>query len=399
MQRTEVIIVGAGLAGSTAAAMLGRAGIDAVLIDPHTAYPPDFRCEKLDGHQVRVFEKTGLADQVLRRTTPDRGVWIARYGHVVERRPGNQFGFFYGDFVNEVRAQIPPRVKFIEGKATEIRNTDDHQSVKLSNGEELSARLVIVANGLNIGLRHKLGIEREVLSKDHSISIGFDVEPVGRPSFDFSALTSYGERTADRVAYLTLFPIGDIMRANLFVYRDMRDPWLRQLREAPVETLLAVMPSLRKLMGEFSVPDFVKIRPIDLYVSKGHRQPGVVLAGDAFSSSCPAAGTGALKGLTDVERLCNLHIPQWLATPGMGAEKIGAFYDDPVKTACEDDCLDKAFRLRSFSIETGLLRDAHRRIKFVGHWGRGTLRQVFDWRSALPSQRPAEARGAPPLGA
>ena len=35
------------------------------------------------------------------------------------------------------------------------------------------------------------------------------------------------------------------MRANLFVYRDMSDPWLRRLRDAPRETLLALMPNLR----------------------------------------------------------------------------------------------------------------------------------------------------------
>ena len=52
MRHTDIAIVGGGLAGSTAAAMLGRAGIDAVLIDPHTVYPPDFRCEKLDASQV-----------------------------------------------------------------------------------------------------------------------------------------------------------------------------------------------------------------------------------------------------------------------------------------------------------------------------------------------------------
>jgi 2-polyprenyl-6-methoxyphenol hydroxylase-like FAD-dependent oxidoreductase len=54
---TDVAIVGGGLAGSLAAAMLGRAGIDAILIDPHTEYPPDFRCEKLDGEQVALLEK------------------------------------------------------------------------------------------------------------------------------------------------------------------------------------------------------------------------------------------------------------------------------------------------------------------------------------------------------
>ena len=49
MKYTDIAIIGGGLAGSTAAAMLGRAGIAAVLIDPHPVYPPDFRVEKLSG--------------------------------------------------------------------------------------------------------------------------------------------------------------------------------------------------------------------------------------------------------------------------------------------------------------------------------------------------------------
>ena len=61
MRQTDIAIVGGGLAGSLTAAMLGRAGIDAVLIDPHVVYPPDFRCEKLDGGQFQTLRKTGLA--------------------------------------------------------------------------------------------------------------------------------------------------------------------------------------------------------------------------------------------------------------------------------------------------------------------------------------------------
>ncbi len=177
----------------------------------------------------------------------------------------------------------------------------------------------MLANGLNIGLRHTLGMTREVISTCHSISIGFDVEPVGRPSFEFRALTYYPEQAADRMAYLTLFPVTPAtMRANLFVYRDMHDPWLRQMRDAPVEALFALMPGLRKFIGQIAVPDHVKIRPVDLYVTDGHRQAGVVLVGDAFATSCPAAGTGCNKVFTDVERLCNVHIPRWLASDGHG---------------------------------------------------------------------------------
>ena len=135
-------------------------------------------------------------------------------------------------------------------------------------------------------------------------------------------------------------------------------------------------------MGDFTVTGFVQIRPVDLYVTKGYRQNGVVLVGDAFSSSCPAAGTGARKVLVDVERLCNVHIPRWLASPGMGEAKISAFYDDPIKRACDALSEKKAFRLRSYSIDTAPHWVALRFAKFIAHWGRGLLRRL----NAMPAR-------------
>jgi 2-polyprenyl-6-methoxyphenol hydroxylase-like FAD-dependent oxidoreductase len=376
MQNTDVAIVGGGLAGSLAAAMLGRAGVDAVLIDPHAVYPEDFRCEKLDGDQVKILTKTGLADAVLRATTPDRQSWVARFGVLVDKRPGDQEGILYAPLVNTLRAEIPATVPFINAKATALVTSDERQQVTLSNGETVSARLIVLANGLNVGLQKSLGLTRAMLSECHSISIGFDIKPLGRRAFDFPALTYYANHPSDKTALITLFPIGGVMRANLFVYRDMQDPWLSQLRAAPQETLFALMPGLRKLTGEFEVEGFIKIRPVDLYAIHGHVQPGVVLVGDAFSTSCPAAGTGARKVLTDVERLCNVYIPRWLATPGLGMDKIAAFYDDPVKKACDDFAIAKAHSLKSFSIDRGFSATALRWAKFLAHFAVGKLRQM-----------------------
>jgi 2-polyprenyl-6-methoxyphenol hydroxylase-like FAD-dependent oxidoreductase len=360
MQRTDVVIVGGGLAGSTTAAMLGRAGIDAILVDPHTVYPPDFRCEKLDRTQVRTLRKTGLAEEVFRAATFSDDVWIVRHGGQITKRRIGQYDILYDTLVNTVRGAIPPSVPFIEAKATAIATSADRQRVTLSTGEEISARLVVMAIGLNVGLRHTLGMTRRDISPCHSISIGFDVAPIDRDRFAFPALTYYPERLDQRIGYLTLFPIGSAMRANLFVYRDMRDPWLSQMRHDPVGTLTAAMPGLAKITGRFSVPGDVKIRPVDLYVTEGHRQAGVVLAGDTFATSCPAAGTGAGKALADVERLCNVHIPAWLASEGMGAEKIAAFYDDPVKVESDAHSAAKARYVRAIATDTSLAWQARR---------------------------------------
>ena len=88
MRYTDIAIIGGGLAGSTAAAMLGRAGIPTVLIDPHQTYPFDFRVEKLSGdEQLERFYRTGIADSVLRSAVHDGENWIARFGYLLDKKP------------------------------------------------------------------------------------------------------------------------------------------------------------------------------------------------------------------------------------------------------------------------------------------------------------------------
>jgi 2-polyprenyl-6-methoxyphenol hydroxylase-like FAD-dependent oxidoreductase len=376
MSDTDVVIVGGGLAGSTAAAMLGRAGIAATIIDPHTVYPPDFRCEKLDASQIASLRKTGLAEAVFANGTLDEKIWVVRGGRVVDAKPRTQCNILYDTLVNTVRGEIPASVPFIHDKVTAVSASADRQTVTLASGETISARLVVFASGLNIALRHTLGIGREIISPNHSISLGFDIEPVGADAFPHKALTYFSERAADRMAYFTMFPIGATTRVNLFVYREMTDPWLEGFRKAPEASLEAIMPRLRSVLGDFKVAGFVKIRPVDLMITKNHVQPGFVLVGDAFSTSCPAAGTGTNKVFTDVERLCNEFIPRWLATPGMTADKIAGFYSDPEKVATEAFSRDKAFRLRALSTGSGLAWTTRRWGRFVAHSGLGMLRKL-----------------------
>jgi hypothetical protein len=87
----------------------------------------------------------------------------------------------------------------------------------------------------------------------------------------------------------------------------------------------------------------------------------------------------------DVQLLCNVHIPQWLATPGMGAAKIAAFYDDPEKQAYDAFCTGKAHALKSLSIDTGLSWVARRWARFVFHGARGALRAARLPRGAKPA--------------
>src|SRR3954451_7395823 len=141
MRQTDIVIAGGGLAGSCAAAMLGRAGYGVVLLDPHAVYPPDFRAEKLDSTQTAVLHKTGLAEPVLRAASLDGESWVARFGRLIEKRPGDQHGILYDTMVNTVRAEIPRSVEVIHAKVTDISVSAEHQAITLSTGEAISARL------------------------------------------------------------------------------------------------------------------------------------------------------------------------------------------------------------------------------------------------------------------
>jgi 2-polyprenyl-6-methoxyphenol hydroxylase-like FAD-dependent oxidoreductase len=382
MKSCDIAIAGAGLAGSTAAAMLGKAGYSVALIDPHDSYPAEFRCEKLDASQVELLRKTGLAEPVLRNATLDGMVTIARLGRFFETKSSARYGIIYDTLVNAIRAQIPTAVSQVRAKVTGIANSADRQILMLSNGEELSARLVVMANGLQPGLAQSLGIERRIVSRCHTMAIGFDLRPTQRSGLGFKALSYYPEKTSDGVAYMSIFPVGETMRVNLFTYWQARDERLTSLREQPEQTLSSLWPRLESVTGPF-VAENLRIRPIDLYVTQGYEQPGVVLVGDAFATACPAVGVGANKVLTDVERLCHVYIPRWLASPGMGTEKIAGFYADPIKRVCDESSAIRAFHLRSLSTDEGLAWRARRWARFGVQVGASALRSTRERCAAL----------------
>jgi 2-polyprenyl-6-methoxyphenol hydroxylase-like FAD-dependent oxidoreductase len=115
---------------------------------------------------------------------------------------------------------------------------------------------------------------------------------------------------------------------------------------------------------------------MDLSVSEDHRRDGVVLIGDAFQTSCPAAGTGVSRLLTDVEQLCTAHLPRWLETPGMRAEKIAQFYDDPIKQAADARAARLAEYRRSLTVDNGFGWELHRRQVFL-------RRRLMGWMDRL----------------
>ena len=198
------------------------------------------------------------------------------------------------------------------------------------------------------------------------------------------------------MAYITLFPIGTTMRANLFGYRDLHDPWLKQFRDAPRETLYAMWPGLRPLMGDFTVTDFVKIRPVDLFVTKG-QLPGRRRAGrrrvrDVVPSRRHRRAQGAGRCRTALQRA----YPALAHDTGHGRGENRRVLRRPGETgACDAYSTAKAYGLRSFTLDTSPAGVARRWIKFVLHWGKGFVRSIVAPQPAI--EMPHDDEHAPTL--
>jgi len=349
----DVAIVGAGLAGTVLATVLGKAGRKVALIDPHRVHHDEFRAEKTRMEQMRLFEKLGLGSLIRSLVTPTGEIHVFRLGQFFQRKPGSEFGFSYGSLVNGLREALPPEVPLTVAKVAEISIGPDRQRLVLTDGSVINARLLVVSTGYSEAVRRAVGVERIEHSKAHSLSFGFDLA-ISPQEFGPRSLTFYPKRAVNRIPFITIFRIGNRTRVNMFAYRTVADPWTQAFRANPQKVLLQLMPEISDQCGNFAVASPVEVRQVSLTTTKGHRRDGVVFIGDAFSTTCPAQGHGIHRVVTDVDRLCTTYIPAWLETPGMGADKICAFYDDPIKIAADATAMRFSVYAKAITTETGL---------------------------------------------
>jgi 2-polyprenyl-6-methoxyphenol hydroxylase-like FAD-dependent oxidoreductase len=297
----DIAIIGAGLSGTIAATVLSRQGHRVVLVDRHEVFPAEFRVEKIAGDQIEKLRRLGLLDVVAAAASPFDEIVNMRRGRILDHTHARHYGILYEDLVRTLRAQLPASVRLVFGRVSGLATGIERQTVAVGDQGQISARLIVLATGMGDVLRSGLGIRREMIQERQSLTFGFNIRRTGGGGNSPPTITYYGERPADGIDYLNLFPAGGAIRANLFTFRDHTDPWVRDFRQSPKDVLAKTLPGLMRRLGDFEVVGRVQTWLMDLSVARNVEQPGVVLIGDAFQTNCPAAGTGVSRLLVDVE--------------------------------------------------------------------------------------------------
>src|ERR1051325_899966 len=145
---TDVAIVGGGLAGSLAAAVLARAGHNVVLIDKRAVYPEEFRVEKIAGQQLDILRRLGFVRELEAVACRYDRVLNIREGKVVDVSVGQAYGFSYDRMVAMARGLIPDTSSLIVDQVVGVSCSNDFQQLSLASGKRISSRLVVLATGM-----------------------------------------------------------------------------------------------------------------------------------------------------------------------------------------------------------------------------------------------------------
>ena len=170
--------------------------------------PPSFAAKNSPARAARICCARPVSqDATLHATTLRRANWEARFGYLVAKRPIDQHGIMYDALINAFARKFRPASNGICAKPPSISTSGERQKRLCQYGEEISARLVVLANGLNVGLRRHARHQRQFISECHSITLGFDVGRSVALSFDFPALDLF--RRSDRVTVRPTYRISD----------------------------------------------------------------------------------------------------------------------------------------------------------------------------------------------
>jgi 2-polyprenyl-6-methoxyphenol hydroxylase-like FAD-dependent oxidoreductase len=349
----DIIVVGAGAAGATAAAVLGRQGWRVLLLDARATCPPVFKAEKIEHDELNLLRKFELLLPLFPHAGRISEICGAYDGRIFRRRRMEQIGISYADLVNTLRDNLPASVETRVGRAEHITRDGEVKRVHLTDGEVLSARLVVVASGLGSEVLAGLGLRRQVVQKEQSAALGFNIVASDSRPFYFQSVSYYPDGHMTGIDYLTLFKIRHNMRANLFLFRPGNDPWMREFIQEPRRMLTIAFPKLSQVIGEYQVAGKIDSSSVDLYRTEGDMPEGVVFIGDVLQNTCPSTGLGFKKIFTDISVLAAF-VPAWLSTPGMGPDKLRRFYDHPRKRSADAYAMRSALKHRRAAIDPSL---------------------------------------------
>ncbi|MGX1322489.1 2-polyprenyl-6-methoxyphenol hydroxylase-like FAD-dependent oxidoreductase [Bradyrhizobium sp. USDA 377] len=338
--KARCCVVGGGPAGMMLGYLLGRAGIDVVVLEKHADFFRDFRGDTVHPSTLKVMDELGLIDGFLKLPhqrlqkmdglfggTPVR---IADLGRLHTKYPFIAF-MPQWDFLNFLREEGQRFASLKVMMNTEavdlIRRGDTIAGVRAKTPEgaiDIEADLTIACDGRHSTVRERAGLE---------------VEEIGAP---MDVLWFRAGRKADETENLfariepgkmmITFDRGDYWQCAYVIAKGQHDAVKARGLQALLDDVVRMAPVLRSGIADVKSFDDVKLLTVAINRLKRWTRPGLLLIGDAAHAMSPVGGVGV-----------NLAVQDAVATANLLADKL--------QSGCpSEDELDAVRRRREFPV-------------------------------------------------
>ncbi len=318
--QADLIIVGAGMVGSTLALALEGSGLDILVLDASPLEAADFdpqggfepRVSALSAASQRIFERLGAwPGMSARRVSPytDMHVWDGSgtgqihfsaetvhaevLGHIVENR-------VVQDALLETMQRRGGQRLLGAARLERLERTPQGWQLTLDDGRQLNAPLLVAADGANSAVRRLAGCETREWDYLHQ-AIVTSVrcsEPHQR--------TAWQRFTDDGpLAFLPLERDGDQHWCSIvWSVTELEARRLMAMDDAAFRAALG--RAFEQRLGEVEEVDPRLCIPLRQRHAKRYVQPGLALIGDAAHTIHPLAGQGVNLGLLDAAVLAEV---------------------------------------------------------------------------------------------
>ncbi len=318
--QADLIIVGAGMVGSTLALALEGSGLDILVLDASPLEAADFdpqggfepRVSALSAASQRIFERLGAwPGMSARRVSPytDMHVWDGSgtgqihfsaetvhaevLGHIVENR-------VVQDALLETMQRRGGQRLLGAARLERLERTPQGWQLTLDDGRQLNAPLLVAADGANSAVRRLAGCETREWDYLHQAIVASVrcSEPHQR--------TAWQRFTDDGpLAFLPLERDRDQHWCSIvWSVTELEARRLMALEDAAFRAALG--RAFEQRLGEVEEVDPRLCIPLRQRHAKRYVQPGLALIGDAAHTIHPLAGQGVNLGLLDAAVLAEV---------------------------------------------------------------------------------------------
>ena len=337
---TRCCIVGGGPAGMMLGYLLGRAGVDTIVLEKHADFFRDFRGDTVHPSTLQVMDELGLIDgflklphQQLQKMDGKFGDTSVRIADLSRLRAKYPFIAFMPqwDFLNFLRerGKLFPALKIMmNAEATDLIGAPDAiAGVKASTPEgpvEIRADLTIGCDG-----RHSIVRQRANLAVEE-IGAPMDVLwfRVGKRAEESESV--FARLEAGRM--MVTFDRGDYWQCAYVISKGQYDAVRSRGLDAFRDDVAGMAPILKSGISDVKSWDDVKLLTVAINRLKRWTRPGLLCIGDAAHAMSPVGGVGV-----------NLAVQDAVATANLLAEKL--------RHGCPpQDELDAVRRRRAFPV-------------------------------------------------